>query len=153
MRIKNQKDFWAGVMFAFFGAFFSGFGSLYKFGSAANMGPGYFPSVVGIVLILLGMAIVISSLAARAKDEKVEKFYWSTVLLVLGPVVLFGLLLKPLGVIVCLVMLVIISSYASHEFKWPPTLLNAFVLTVLCVAVFVWALQLQFPLWPSFISN
>ena len=153
MRIRNEKDFWAGVMFAAFGVFFSGFGTRYKFGSAASMGPGYFPLLVGTVLILLGVAIIVSSLAARAKVEKVDKFYWPTVLLVLGPVALFGLLLPSLGLIVCLIMLVAISSYASDEFRWQAMLLNALVLTVLSLVVFVWALQLQFTLWPAFISN
>ena len=153
MKIKNQKDFWAGVMFSFFGAFFAGFGSQYKFGGAANMGPGYFPCVVGMLLTLLGIAIVISSLGPRAKVDNVEKFSWPSLFFVLGPVVLFGLLLQSLGLIVCLLLLVIVSSYASHEFRWQATLINALVLTGLSLAVFVWALQLQFTLWPAFISH
>ena len=54
MHIRNQKDFWAGLMFAAFGIFFSGFGTRYTFGSAARMGPGYFPTVLGVILIVLG---------------------------------------------------------------------------------------------------
>ncbi|MFL6716596.1 MAG: tripartite tricarboxylate transporter TctB family protein, partial [Burkholderiaceae bacterium] len=51
MLIRNQKDFWSGVMFAAFGLFFAGFGTRYTFGSAARMGPGYFPTVLGVILI------------------------------------------------------------------------------------------------------
>jgi hypothetical protein len=74
------------------------------------------------------------------------------VLLVLGPIALFGLLLNALGLILCLLILIGISSYASHEFTWKATLGNASVLIVLCLAVFVYALKLQFQLWPALIG-
>ncbi|MCK9382227.1 MAG: tripartite tricarboxylate transporter TctB family protein [Sulfuritalea sp.] len=153
MKIRNHKDFWAGAMFLAFGAFFAGYATRYKFGTAANMGPGYFPVALGTILAVLGIAIVVSSLSANAADEKVDKFPWPVLLLILGPTALFGLLLQTLGLIVCLLMLVAISSYASHEFNWRSTLLNAMVLTVLSLTIFVWALKLQFPLWPVFIGN
>lgn len=153
MKIKNQKDFWAGAMFICFGAFFAGIGTQYKLGSAANMGPGYFPSALGVILIVLGIAIAVSGMSPRSGDEKVDRFSWPALLLILGPVSLFGLLLKSLGLIACLFMLVALSSLASHEFKWPATLLNALILAVLSYVVFVWALQLQFPLWPAFVGD
>ena len=153
MRIKNQKDFWAGILFAGFGAFFFGFGSRYALGSASNMGPGYFPSILGTLLLALGVAIVFSSVSRKARVETVDSFSWPALLLVLGPVILFGLLLQPLGLIICLLMLVILSSFASHEFRWKATLLNALTLTVLSYVIFVWALKLQFPLWPAFLGH
>jgi hypothetical protein len=152
MQIKNQKDFWAGVMFVGFGVFFAAFGTQYTFGSAAHMGPGYFPTVLGLILVVLGIVISVGSLSSKAGTEKVGKFAWSTLLLVLGPIALFGLLLNALGLILCLLMLIGISSYASHEFTWKATLGNAAVLIVLCLAVFVYALKLQFQLWPAFIG-
>lgn len=152
MRIKNQKDFWAGVMFVVFGAFFAGFGSQYSLGSAANMGPGYFPTMLGIALVALGIFISVSGLSAKAAAEKIDKFAWGTLLLILGPVALFGLLLPTLGLVACLLMLVAISSYASHEFSWKATLGNAAILVALCLFVFVYALKLQFQLWPAFLG-
>lgn len=150
MRIKNQKDFWAGVMFVVFGAFFAGFGSQYSLGSAANMGPGYFPTMLGIALVALGIFISVSGLSPKAAAEKIDRFAWGTLLLILGPVALFGLLLPSLGLVACLLMLVAIASYASHEFSWKATLGNAAVLIALCLFVFVYALKLQFQLWPAF---
>lgn len=149
MHVRNQKDFWAGVMFVAFGLFFAGFGTRYHFGSAARMGPGYFPTVLGCILIVLGIIIAVSGLSPRAPEQKVGRFAWSTLLLVLGPIVLFGLLLNTLGLVLCLLMLIGISSYASHEFTWKGALGNAVVLIGLCLVVFVYALKLQFPLWPA----
>ena len=153
LKIKNQKDFWAGVMFAGFGSFFFGFGSRYAMGSTAKMGPGYFPTVLGVLLLLLGIAIVLSSVSPKARSESVDKFSWKALGLILGPVILFGVLLQSLGLIVNLLLLVILSSFASHEFRWTSAMLNALTLTVLSYIVFVWALKLQFPLWPAFLGQ
>jgi uncharacterized membrane protein HdeD (DUF308 family) len=149
MQIRNQKDFWAGIMFVAFGLFFAGFGTRYTFGTAAHMGPGYFPTVLGCILMMLGVIVAVSGLSRSSSEQKVDKFGWSTLLFVLGPIVLFGLLLQPLGLVLSLVMLVVISSYASHEFTWKATLGNATALVVLCLVVFVYALKLQFSLWPA----
>jgi hypothetical protein len=153
MHIKNQKDFWAGVMFIGFGSFFAGFGTQYTFGTAARMGPAYFPTVLGILLMLLGLVIAIGGLSPKADEEKVQRFDWPTLLFILGPIVLFGLLLQPLGLVPSLFLLVVASSYASHEFKWREALINAVVLVALSLLVFVWGLKLQFQLWPSFITG
>ena len=153
MHIRNQKDFWAGLLFAAFGLFFAGFGSRYTFGTAARMGPGYFPTVLGVILIILGTAIALAALAPKAEEHRVAKFSWATILLVLGAVVLFGLLLNRAGLIISLIAVVMVSSYASHEFGWRATLVNTTVLVALCLTVFVYALSLQFALWPTFLAR
>jgi hypothetical protein len=152
MRIRNQKDFWAGIMLVAFGTFFAGFGTQYTIGSAAHMGPGYFPTVLGCILMGLGIIIAVSGVSPKAAEEKVDRFAWSTLLLILGPIVLFGLLLDTLGLVLCVLMLVGISGYASHEFTWKGTLGNAVALIMLCLGVFVYALKLQFTIWPTFIG-
>ena len=153
MHIRSQKDFWAGLMFIAFGAFFGGFGSRYAFGNAAQMGPGYFPTVLGVVMGLLGLMVTIKSVGAGAAEEQVARFDWRTLGLVLGSVVLFGLLLVPLGLVLSLFVLVVISSLASHEFAWRATLVNAVVLIAMCLGVFVWGLKLQFPIWPALLKT
>jgi hypothetical protein len=149
MKIKNHKDFWAGVMFAVFGAFFAGAGTQYTFGTAARMGPGYFPTVLGLMLILIGVVVAVGGLSPKAAEQKIDRFAWGTLLLILGPVVLFGLLLNTLGLVACLFLLIAVSSYASHEFSWKAMIGNAVVLIALCLFVFVYALKLQFPIWPA----
>jgi len=153
MKIKNKKDFWAGVMFITFGMFFSAVGSRYAIGTSAKMGPGYFPTALGVILILLGIFLSISNLSAKVTDTKFEKFYFQALLMVLGSVILFGLLLNHLGLIASLIILIVISSYASHEFSWKASLLNALVLIVISVVVFILGLKLDIQVWPSFISH
>ncbi len=153
MRIKNQKDFWAGLMFIGFGIFFAGFGLQYNIGTAAKMGPGYFPTSLGVITILLGIITLASGVSGKASAEKAEKFDLSTLLLILASIVVFGLLLRPLGLIVSLLLLVAVSSYASHEFAWKGTLINAAALIAVCLVIFVWGLKLQFQLWPFFLRG
>jgi hypothetical protein len=152
MKIRNYKDFWAGVMFVLFGMFFAGAGSQYTFGSAARMGPGYFPTVLGLITVLIGILVAVGSMSAKASPEKVDRFAWGTLAFILVPIVLFGLLLSTLGLVLCLFMLIAVSSYASHEFTWKAMLGNCVVLIALCMFVFVYALKLQFPIWPAFIG-
>jgi hypothetical protein len=149
MKIRNQKDFWAGILFVVFGAGFAGIGSRYAYGTAERMGPGYFPTIVGLLLVAIGIGVALGSMAAKAEVDKVKKFAWPTLLLIVGPVVLFGLLLETLGLVACVFLLVCIASYASHEFSWKAALLNAAVLIAISLAVFVYLLELQFPLWPA----
>lgn len=153
MRVKNQQDFWAGVMFVAFGAFFAGNGMGYEFGTAEEMGAGYFPTVLGVIMLVFGLLIASTGLSAKATDEKIARFEWGVLLFILGPVVLFGLLLQALGLILSLVMLILTSSYASHEFSLKSALFNAAVLIVMCLLIFVWGLDLRFQLWPSFVGT
>src|SRR5512134_1610134 len=100
MQIKDAKDFWSGVMFAVFGLLFVAFARQYAMGTAARMGPAYFPTVLGGLLLLLGVVIAIRGLTARTKDGTVDRFHFKPLLLVLGAVVAFGLLLRPGGLLV-----------------------------------------------------
>ena len=153
MKIKNKKDFCAGLLFAFFGVFFVYFGQQYAFGSAAKMGPGYFPQMIGGILACLGVVIVFSSMSRNAKIEGVKSGSWKVLCQILSPVILFGVFLNSVGLIVCQFMLVALACFACKEFKWYETLLLATFLVCLSYAVFVLALQLQFPLWPVFLTR
>ncbi len=151
MRIKSQKDFLAGILFVALGVFFSGLGTKYKFGSAANMGPGYFPTVLGILMLLLGAIVMLMALSSKAKEDSVEKFDWFATLWVIGSIVLFGILLKPMGLVFSLLGLVLVSSYASPDFHWKSAWINAIVLIIMCLGIFIYGLNLQLQLWPSFL--
>ncbi len=153
MRIKSHKDFWAGLMFIGFGVFFAGFGVQYNIGTAAKMGPGYFPTALGVIVILLGIIVLAGALSGKAAAEKPEKSHLPTLFLILASIIIFALVFRPLGLIVSLFLLVAISSYASHEFAWKGTLINAALLIAVCLVIFIWGLKLQLPLWPFFLRG
>ena len=152
MEIRNHKDFASGSFYAVVGVGFSYVSTGYTMGTAAKMGPGYFPFWLGIILTLLGLMVIAGSMSSRAEPDKLDRWDIKTLLWILGSVVMFGLLLYPLGLIISLPILVIVSSMASHEFNFKWAAVNALVLTVMSYAAFVYGLNLQFPLWPAFIA-
>jgi hypothetical protein len=154
MKIKNAKDFWSGVMFIAFGLFFAGFARQYDMGTAARMGPAYFPTLLGLLLLLLGAAI--SFKAFRSAEDiqgAVDRFHFKPLILVLGAVVAFALLLRPGGLIVALVALIVISSLGSGEFKLKEVLPLAIGLCLLVLVVFIWGLGLTIPVLPAFLQR
>ena len=146
MKIRDPQDFWAGLMFMVLGAGFIWFARGYDYGSAAKMGPGYFPTMLGGILGTLGSITFFRSLVL--KGEAVGQFNWKPVMYVLGSLILFGATLQWLGLVVAIFALIILSSMGGHEFKLKEALMLAFGLTVGSVAIFIYGLQLQFPIWP-----
>jgi hypothetical protein len=152
MRPKHQKDFWSGVMFLVTGLAFAGLSQQYEMGTAQRMGPGYFPTVLGGLLALLGLVIAIRGFASGAPDSNVERFHFGPLTVVLGAVTLFGVLLRPAGLVVALLVLIGVSAYASHEFRIREVIPLAAALLLLVLAVFIWGLGLVIPIWPAFVT-
>lgn len=150
MKIRDQKNFWSGLMFIAFGLFFVGFAQQYDMGSAARMGPAFFPTMLGGIMFLLGIIVTIEGLATEHADGKVEPFNFRALGLVLGSVVAFGLLLRPAGLLVALFVLICISSLGSHEFKLRDVVLLSIGLSLLILGVFIYGLSMTIPVLPSF---
>lgn len=153
MLIRNKRDFWSGVMFAVFGLLFMYFSQQYQMGTAAKMGPGYFPTVLGGIMFVLGAAICWGSTMKRTPKGELSPVGWREIGLILASVIAFAALLPKFGIIVALVALIFIASKASHEFSIKATFLATIVLAILSYIVFVKGLELQFPLLPAFMTK
>jgi hypothetical protein len=161
MKIGHDKNFWGGVLFILIGLVFAliarglklGDSVLlagYTMGTPARMGPGFFPFYLGLMLIGLGVLIAWTGVRKHAGDDgKIEKFHWKPILYVLGAVVGFGLLLKPIGMLLAGVLLVLGASLGSSEFNFRKILILAVILSVFCALVFVVGLKLPIPLCPD----
>jgi hypothetical protein len=153
LKIRNQRDFGAGIMYMVIGLFFTIVASNYPMGTAAKMGPGYFPFYLGILMFLLGLLVAVKAFGAKAAIESIPKFNWKIMAQITGAVVLYGLLLPRLGFLIAVVVLVFVSASASKEFTWKGTALNAAFLVAFTYSVFVLGLKLQFPLLPVFLQQ
>jgi hypothetical protein len=162
LRIKNQKDFFSGLMFMGIGAAFSGGALAYRIGAASSMGPGYFALWLGVLLALLGALITFKSLALESIDGgKIGSFAWRPLFFIIGANLAFGLLLgglpsiglPPAGLIAAIYALTFIASMAQTGWRFKPTLALATVLAVGSYLVFVLTLKLQLTLWPTFITG
>lgn len=153
LRIRNQKDFAAGVIYLVLGIGFS-LGALnYRMGDPSRMGPGFFPFWVGVLLALAGVATGAAAMRLTAERDTLKRPEIGPMAWILGAVVLYGLLLKPLGLVLSLLVLVVVSSRGSHEFTWRATLINAVLLAAFSIGVFIWGIQLQLPLWPAMLDR
>ena len=135
------------------GLFFTIVALQYPMGTAAKMGPGYFPFFLGLLMALLGLIVLVKSLSAKAAIESIPKFNWRIIGQITGSVVLYGLLLPRMGFLIAVVVLVLVSASASKEFTWKGSLINAAFLVAFTYSVFVMGLKLQFPLLPVFLQQ
>src|SRR4051794_3824404 len=109
MKIKSQKDFWSGLMFIGVGVVFAVGATSYSFGSSARPGPGYFPFGLGILLAVLGAAVLFKALTLEVDGgDLVPPVPWRPLELILAAIALFGVLLEPLGMVVTLPIMVLI---------------------------------------------
>jgi hypothetical protein len=160
MKIGHPKDFWGGVLFAVIGLLFAliAYGLKiggtvlipgYAMGVPARMGPAFFPFWLGTILFFLGVIIAVGGFRHEGPEEHFPRFHWKPNFFVLGAVLLFGIVLKAVGMLLAGIMLVMIAGFGSHEFSLKRSLILAVVLVIFCALVFVAGLKLPIPLCPD----
>jgi hypothetical protein len=145
IEIRNNRDFWAGVMLIVTGATAVIMARDYAFGTALRMGPGYFPSVLGGILVLFGLYLIAQGL--RSNEQIVGN--WSLRALIVLPLslVVFGIMMEYAGFVPALMVLIVGSAAAGPEFKFVEALLLAAGLTAFAVVLFIYGLGLPYPLF------
>jgi len=148
IELRDNKDFWAGIMLITIGAASIFIARGYPFGSTMRMGPGYFPSMLGGILVLFGIYVMIVGLR---KGEKIA-VHCSLRALIVPPLSLiaFGVLMTHAGFMPAMAALIFGSASAGREFKVVEVLLLTVILTGLSVAIFIWGLGLPYPLIKGF---
>lgn len=145
--IRHPKDFCAGLLFIAFGTLAIVVGSNYTLGTAARMGPGYFPRILGGLLVALGLVLALRAL--RLNGPRLPGWQWRPVLVVLLSVATFGLIVNRVGIVLSTILLIVAASTASREFKWREALVAGCILAAGAVGIFVIGLKLQLPIWPA----
>jgi hypothetical protein len=199
VRIKAPKDFWAGLMFIGFGAFFMIWAlTHYQMGTAVRMGPAYFPTMLGGLMLFLGVLVLIESFAMEGlpltlpfnivhlviavliyfalgwifKQVGISGDYailagtaalvvlsvlylpaTKPLVLISAACVIYGYLMKPLGLVLSTLLLIFVAAYAGHEFKWKEVVILYVILIVFSILVFVKGLTLPFPICPAFMET
>jgi putative tricarboxylic transport membrane protein len=111
-------------------------------------GPGTAPRLFAGVLIGLGVAVTIVGVVTDG--PAIEKYKIRGPLLVMIAILSFGAMIRPLGLIPATFLTYLISIFGSKEMRLVESVIAAAVMTVFCVLLFVYLLNLPFQLWPRF---
>ena len=146
MKLQDaRKDLLAGAVFTGFGLAFAVTSTTDEIGTPLRMGPGFFPLVLGGILVALGVAIAVKGLVAGEGGE-IGTVPWRSLVLLLAAILFFGSTVRDLGLVPALFVSVVLAALAGRGVRVVPALVIAAGLTVLSVLIFVVALQLRLPL-------
>ena len=158
MKIKNQRDFFSGLLFMACGGAASWVAATFRIGNAAHMGQGYFPLMLGVALALLGGFVAFKSLVVETEDGGlVGGWAVRPLVCVVGATVLFGLMLggvprlgvPPLGLLPAVTTATLVAALASDGFRLRQALLLGVACAVTAWLVLVRVLEVAVPLWPA----
>jgi hypothetical protein len=150
--IRSPKNFWAGLLYLACGLAAMIIARRYGMGTNARMGPGVFPTVLGGILTTIGIVSLVRSMTVEG--QAIGEIAWKALGLVTGATVLFGVLLRPAGLVVAMAVLILTSAAASVRFRMD---LHAAALMIFliagCAAVFVKGLGLSIPVFGYWITG
>ena len=144
-RVKDQKDFWSGILFVAFGCAGLWLGRDYPLGSLSKMGPGFFPTAMSVGLLGIGAFLGARSLVVPG--DPLERIAFWPQLLILGAIVCFGLLIERIGLAAAVLAVAIISGIAAQGLRWYELGALALAMTTLAVVLFVYLLGQPIPVW------
>ena len=157
MHFKNQKDFFSGLLFMVMGVCFAWAASKYTVGSAARMGPGYFPLLLGALLTVLGGFIVFKALVFETEDGgRMGAWAWRPVLCIVLANLLFGgmlggvslLHLPPMGLVPSVFLATVLAAGAAGPLRWKEVLALALLLALASYLVCIVLLNMPLAVWP-----
>jgi hypothetical protein len=145
---RPRTDIWAGLLIALFGALGVWFSLDMRLGSAISMGPGYFPLLVFSCIVVLGL--LIAGKGVRGSNVEFGRPLWRPIIIILLALLAFWAFIDTLGFVVASTALMLIAIKAQDKLKWPQALVFTAITVALASLLFVQALGLPFPLWPTF---
>jgi len=149
-QLLRNKDFLSGILFIGAGATFLYIGHDYALGTTRRMGPGYFPTLLSITLILIGAGITLN--AFRSQDYVADFSLRGLAAVTIGTVA-FGLLIRDAGILIAVAALVLIAALGNPRSKWLPISALAAGMAAFCYLIFVKALGLPIPVLGSWFTS
>ena len=146
MRRPNQ-DVLAGLMFVSFGALALILGRDLQVGSASEMGAGYFPMVLGSLLVIVGLAITLLGLLRGGAAFE----FWSirASIFVCAAFIVFAVAIEWAGLLLTAPVCTMLAAMGTVRFRLVPHAVLALAASLVAVGVFIWALKIPLPLLPQ----
>lgn len=144
MKSKDTRDIIGGFALVAIGLFAAVYAQRYDLGELQEMGPGYFPVALGILLMILGLFVAIPAFFREGTSINIE---WKSLIWVLVSIAIFALALTKLGLIVATILSVIAASIPSKS-SWKTRLILSVCIALLTYVVFLFGLGMVLPVWP-----
>ena len=145
IRVRSPQDLGAGVAFVLIGIAGAWFGSELTFGTAARMGPGYFPVLLSWLII--GIGVILAFRGLTIEGPEIEPVQLRPILLMVAAILLFGALIDTIGLALTAVVMTIVAAYARREARLGEAVVLGGGLALFAVLVFVYALSQPLPAW------
>jgi hypothetical protein len=151
LKVKNPQDFWCGLFFIGLGALAMYLARSYPMGSALEMGPGYFPTWLGAIMI--GFGVVIGGLSFKFEGEATESlaldsWAWRPWLVLTATLALYAKLMEAeVGFVPSLIVLIVGCALAHKDVRWRETILLSIFVTAGAVAIFSYGIGLPYRLF------
>jgi putative tricarboxylic transport membrane protein len=145
--VRGPQDFYGGLALVLLGTFALIASAELPGQRGFAFGPGTAPRLFAMILALVGVAVAV--IGAFSDGPRIEKYKIRGPALVLIGISLFAALIRPFGLVFATYLAFIISITGSKEMKWVESLIAAAAMTLGCVLLFVYLLNLPFQLWPQ----
>ena len=145
MKPRDRLDLTGGSLMVAVGLFAALYARQYEFGTLARMGPGFFPQVLGWVLVVLGVLIALPAWFRGGPRADIRS---KSMLLVTAAIVLFGLALRPLGIVLATFATAFVASLADEDIGWVGRIAMSAGVAAITALIFVVGLGMVLPLWP-----
>ena len=147
LKVTSVKDLCSGLLFFTIGGIALGMSLRYSIGSLSRMGPGYFPAILSVVMVILSAIFLVRSITIVAAPPR--GFRPVALLAILGGAGLFAAFIDQLGIAISAVLLIVVTYLGGWEYRWRELAMLAGILTLLVVILFVLLLRMQFTIGPS----
>jgi putative Ca2+/H+ antiporter (TMEM165/GDT1 family) len=150
--LVGKRDFYAGGLMMLLGLGITLKGSSYRAGTLMHMGPGFLPTALGVLLVLLGIAIAVAGLSPAAdgseEDQNIlpeQPQWWAWFCILMSPIcfIFFG---RYFGMIPATFSSVFIAAIGDKKSTWLSSIILATVITIFGVALFSYFLQVPMPI-------
>lgn len=148
MNTRNYRDIVGGALFLFCGLLLAWYTySYHALGTLQNMGAGFFPTALGLILAGLGFILLVQALFTPGARPEIR--IWSPLFVLLG-IAAFALSIRPFGLVPAVFAITVISSLA--ELKLRPISITVLSVTLSVIAWLVFSVALGLPItmlrWP-----
>ncbi|MEA2905787.1 MAG: hypothetical protein QOI12_3174 [Alphaproteobacteria bacterium] len=145
--IRGPQDFYGGLALVLMATFALIASAELPGQRGFAFGPGTAPRLFAGALALVGF--IVTLIGAFTDGPRIEKYKIHGPMLVLLGISLFAALIRPFGLVVATYLAFLVSISGSKEMRWIESLIAAAAMTLGCVLLFVYLLNLPFQLWPQ----